>query len=427
MKMRIWPVLLSLIMLSVAGCGGSGDGIPEGADLAAYAEQARREAEEARAGGNVAAAREAADRAKAALQDAEQKAEKADKAAQAEAKELVRTVRRAARQADKSADLAEEQRSLEKLRTGWKARSYRAARGPALRLAFAGMALATRHAATHGYDTLSDEQKAAVDLADILAKAPRLPDGKPDWPAVSEKVDGFGDSPPEEIHMVLALAFLSLGQNRLALIEFEDLDVSAIRDPETQLGCRALCGVIYHLNGFPRHATDEFEALAAEDGSVGGPELQGCVHLLLALFYADRRDWMAADREIMAATRIWPNNPIGQVLTGEVLVARGEYEPAARTLEDILGAEEADGWIVEHIQRRAREIRDSDGKVEPLFHDSGFIIDMSYHAIARAAAKSKPARKLKGYLDSAKGFGAECMKHLQKVPGIGGSKDGPAK
>ena len=426
MKRQLAVTLLTMIWC-FCGCADSKTQIPEGTDLVAYAEQAGREAEQARATGNVEAARKAADRAKAALQAAEQKAEKADKAAQTEAKELVRKVRRAARQADKAADLAEEQRSLEKKRTGWKARSYRAARGPALKLVFAGMALATRHAATHGYDALSDEQKVAVDLADILAEAPRLPDGKPDWPAVSDKLETFGDNPPQEVSLVLAVAFALLRQDGLALLEVEMIDQAAIDDPDERTLCRLLRGVVLHLNGFSRHAGQEFQLAASEQGKAGGPELEGSIHLLLALYHAEQRNWLEVDREIMTATRIWPDNLIGQVLTGEVMIAQGEYEPAAKTLEDLLGEDGLDPWIVEHIQKRAREIRDSDGEVEPLFHDSGFIIDMSYHAVAQAAAKSKSAGKLKDYMDSAKGFGAKCMKHLQKVPGLGGSRDAPAE
>ncbi len=106
------------------------------------------------------------------------------------------------------------------------------------------------------------------------------------------------------------------------------------------------------------------------------------------------------------------------------MVAEGEYEKAEGILEEflkMLEVEEIDPWIVEQVQRRAREIRDEKGAARPLFHDPALQRKLIIRCVYHAARKSVTAKKITGYLDRASTFGRECDKH---IPLVGGGEDG---
>ena len=403
------------LVLSAVGCG-------KGLEPREAALKARQEAQAAYEAKKPKVARKAADRA-VAVRDKVEKDLTATPDSQ-ELQDLAREVRAAAAEAVRYAELAEEEHTLADKTGSLKARGYRLARKAALKLAFAAMALAVEKAAADGYAALSESQRNAVDLAMEMTGNPKLADGSHDWKTVSTKVAAFGDAPPAEVNLVLALAYLTMSQDDLALVEAAMVNPDDVADPRERLGCRVLRGLVCHLNGMPRLAMREFEA-AGEGGPASGPEFSAGICLLRALLYASDKDFRAADLEIMKATKIWPNNPVTVILTGEVMVGEGKYEKAAVTLEDLLRDKgvEPDPWLVGHVEKRAREIRDKKGEAEPLVHNSRFVREVALHYIWQAAKTSEPAQRLKSYIDSAKDFGAECLKH---VPGLGEAKTGGA-
>jgi hypothetical protein len=420
MKTRL-AVIFMLGWLAAA-LGGCGEPLPSGPALQPYAEKARDEAAAAEARGDAKAARRAADRAEAASKKAAREAKAAPPEAQAAAQELAQAVRAAAREAVKFADLADEEKRLAKKCGGIRAKGYRAARGVALKAVYGGLALAAEHAGAKGYDALSPDQQGLADRALALVADARTPDGKPDWKAVAQRLRAWSAAPPPDHACFLAIAFLMCRQNDLALFEAAALEAPPEADPQLATLCRGLRGVVFCLSDYPRLSTRELEA-AAGDPKVAenpdwGPQTQGAICLGLALLAAHDGEYEAADVHIMRATRLWPNNPIGVLLTGEVLAAEGKYEKAAVTLEDLLKelGEKPDPWVLDLVQKRARAIRDAKGPVEPLFHNPSFQTEAAVHLLWEAARTSEAARRLKAYVESARQFGAECLRHL---PGMG--------
>ena len=414
-------VALALAMLLCLG--GCSTKLPEGPELKVFAEKARDEARAACEAQDVKGARRAADRAKAAEEKATKGAESAAEAEKAAADELAWQVRTVAREAARFAQLAEDRQNLAKKLTSWKARGYRAARGPALKVLFTLMALGAERAGQH-YDSLTPEQKDVVDLAAMLADDLKRPDGKPDWTAIAARMAAWADRPPSRVDALLAIAYAVTAREELALIEVELLNLDEVADAREKAAYRALRGIVYQLNGLLELGRAEFEAMAAPgspESAAIGPEFQAGIHLCLGAYALDEKDWARADLEVMRAMKICPNNPIGVLLTGEVMVAEGKYEKAAVSLED-LGrgpAGESDPWLIEKVQKRAREIRDKKGDAEPLFCNNKFICDLSVHYIWQAARTSKQGQEVKKAIEAAQSFGARFVKLL---PDFGGGK-----
>jgi hypothetical protein len=408
------------MLLCVGGCSTK---LPEGPELKVFAEKARDEARAACETQDAKGARRAADRAKAAEEKAAKGAESAAEAEKAAADELACQVRTVAREAARFAQLAEDRQTLAKKVSSWKARGYRAARGPALKVLFTLMASGAEGIGQN-YDSLTPEQKDVVDLAATLADDLKRPDGRPDWTALAARMAAWADRPPSRADALLAIAYALTARDELALIEVELLDPDGVADAREKAAYRVLRGIVYQLNGLLELGKAEFEAMAAPgspESAAIGPEFEAGIHLCLGAFASNEKDWARADLEVMRAMKICPNNPIGILLTGEVMVAEGKYEKAAVSLEGLVRgpAGESDPWLLEKVQKRAREIRDKKGDAEPLFCNNKFICDLSLHYIWQAARTSKQGQDVKKTIDAAQSFGARFVKLL---PDFGGGK-----
>jgi hypothetical protein len=129
---------------------------------------------------------------------------------------------------------------------------------------------------------------------------------------------------------------------------------------------------------------------------------------------AQDKDYDQADLELMRVMKIYPDNPLMVYLTGERQVGEGQYEKAEGTLEDLakLLPPDTDPWLLQHIQDRARYIRDKKGEAEPLFADRKMLCELAVRSLWHAAKTSGPARTLAGWVDSARDLGTEFLKYL---------------
>ena len=111
---------------------------------------------------------------------------------------------------------------------------------------------------------------------------------------------------------------------------------------------------------------------AGQDLTWFTPQVQAVLHLLLAASHLQEKDYAAADRELGRAIRIDPNNPVAVFLTGERLLADGQREAAAESLEKAAaGTQHA--WVAEAIAQRVRQLRDSSAPAEPVFLSGPFL------------------------------------------------------
>ncbi len=426
--MRPTCVVLSLLLFVLAaGCGRRFE-FAEDEDLAATAAQARDDAVAAQQAGDPEAARWAADWAEAAVEEARTRADRAAEADRPAADRAVREVLALAREAVKFAETAEEEADVADKLGGLRGRSYARARAASLKAIYMGLSLGAKHAGDMGYAALNAQQRDLADRALEAAGAPRLPDGSPDWDAAARTLAAQADDPPRENNYLLAVCFACLKQDRLALYEAAPLDPADVTSPGEKLKCHIIRGVVFMLNGYSRLAMRDLQAalvlIEDLDAERLDPELRGCLHLGMAVLHGLNHDYEACDREVMRATQLWPNNPVGTILTGEVMVAQGEYVKAAVTLEDLLCDldAEADPEIVRLVQERARQIRDDEVEAAPLFHDPAFIRRLQMVNLTRAARTSETAKKLTAYLDRARAFGADL---LGRIPGVGGDDAEP--
>jgi hypothetical protein len=321
----------------------------------------------------------------------------------------------AAREARYFAELAKEEEQLADELASWKAKGFRAARRLAWVASFKALALAANQA-SHGKleslpQSVQDSAELAADLANQFSGRERLPDGRPDWKGISTDLSSYSTDVPEQFSQFLSLALLLAGQKDLALYEIEQVDEEEIATKDRKLYFHLLHGIIYSLHDWQHLAVLEVEKISTEQNRESSEQLLAAVHLVLAYFYFDSKEYEAVDRETVRAMQIWPNNPVSVFLTGERLAATGEYEKAADSLEEAARGSEQE-WIAQRIALRARKLRDQNGEGQTLLHDDQFMREVVLHYIWVAAKESEAAARINQSVENAKAFGAKMVQNL---------------
>ncbi|MCO5164906.1 MAG: hypothetical protein M9894_00865 [Planctomycetes bacterium] len=412
---------------ALSGCPDAGPRYASPDEARAAAAAARDEALAARDARDPARAQEAADRAQDALRQAEALAGAAPVDTTTSP---LGEVRRAAREARDLAQEADERARLEAQRAGLVARAYRAGRAAALAGSFTALGRAARQADARGLDALPEQIRDAALAAGRWAeattgRAPR-PDGAPDWAGVAADMDALAAAPPRGVGVSLTLGFLALGRPRLALLEADALDPAAAADPTERLALHLLRGLALNGAGYRRLALLEVEA--GLDGSglrgveVGGltvsaAQLLGGAHLVLAALHLREEDHAAADRELALALRAWPESPVATYLTGERLLASGERERAAASLEAAVEGEGEDAeWLAAQLAARARGIRDGTVDADDgLLGDPAFLARLALHALWKAAERSPQAARARAEADRARALCADLLGRLPRL------------
>lgn len=434
--MRARPVVVfatSVLLLAVGGCPRSHPRYATVSDARAAAVSARDAALAARDARDASAALEAAERAVDALAQAEALSGPAPVTSSlVPGDDALRDLRRAAREAREVAQETDERVRLEADLSGLKAKAYREVRAVALSATFKGLAAAAREADTRGLDALPpagrDAALSAASWAATTTGRPARADGSPDWAGIATDMDALAAAPPRAIGVSLAIGFAVLGKHGLALLESEALDPAAIDDPAERLAIHVLRCFVRNSAGYRRLALLELDgALAAagrHEGVLGagpvalkGGEVIGGAHLLLAVFYLHEKDHAAGDRELALALQAWPDNPVSEFLTGERLLASGERERAADSLEQSMRGEGEDAeWLAAQVAARARAIRD--GEADPddgLIGDPAFLTRVALHALWKAAERSPEAARARAQVERGRAFCRDLLAHL---PGL---------
>jgi hypothetical protein len=409
-------ILLGLVCL--ASCGDSTqvaslpNTIPELRDVAVSSRDEAQAAQEAK---DLAAAKAAAETAEAAVKKlgvllAQQDATSEDEKANQEAEQ-------AGRKARYFAELAQEQKDMADALASWKARTYRSARGLALGASWKAMSLAAEQAGKSDLKSLpAPVQQAARDAArlsqEFSGRQP-LDNGQPDWAGIAADLNGYSQSPPAEEHQFLAVAFLLAGQANFGLYEIDMLDATALKSQRQREWSTLARALIYSSHRWRHSAVLACQELVADGDAEASAQLLAGVHLFLAGTYLQGKDHENADRELVRAMRVWPNNPVSVYLTGECLAANGEREKAAKSLE-AAAAGTKDEWLAKKVAERARQIRDGEIEDDTLFHDREFVTRVALHYLAVAAKESPWAAHLQGMLEAADSFGHALM---AKLPG----------
>ncbi|KAF0243590.1 MAG: hypothetical protein FD180_3238 [Planctomycetota bacterium] len=324
----------------------------------------------------------------------------------------------AAREARREARFADEEKRLEEVRSGFKAKAYRMARKAAWAASCAGMAAAADKATGKDIeelpDSVRDMARVASGLATRVSGRARLPDGKPDWPGIASDIRGMSGEVPPEASRDLAIAFMILGKNDIALWELEMADPAKLPNDDDRTAFHLVRGIIFSRLGMPLLAGEEINrapAIAGGPAAGYGNELLAGIHLALGFMYLQQKDNESADREIALSIQAWPDNPVAVFLTGERLAENGEYEKAAESMEAASKGTEGE-WLAERIAKRARDVRDHPGESPSLVHDKEFQREVVFHYLAIAAKKSPAAAKANAAILGAERMGKMVLGHL---------------
>lgn len=325
------------------------------------------------------------------------------------------------------AKIADERKRLNKDLNGLVARTYRASRGAGIAAVFKSLGFAADQVAKHGPDKLPNAVVSSAETAATFAQnitgARLLPDGSTDWAAIADDMNTYAEDPPPVLQQMIALAWMGVGQNGVALAELETIDETVLDDKRHRASHHLLRGLLYRLRGYPTLSGVEMESVAEFDEQLGefGPELQSGAYLIVAGSALYEGRYAEADKMIADAVRIWPNNPVAVYLTGERLAETGEQTAAAESLEKL--AKETDwAWLAGKVAVRARQMRDGEHRSEPLINDPSFLRQLAIRYVLEAAKSSETAAKMGDLLDATQSLGKRLV---DKIPGLGGVAEAP--
>ncbi len=183
------------LILSLPGCSGCSENLPDSA-------------------AELKEAADAAERAEAAVARLIELQEPVKKLSDDE-KALRKAAVLAARRARDFAELAREEKEHADALDSWKATGYRTARKLALKGTFEALALAAEQADGEDLKMLSqgvrDSALLAADLANQFTGRKPLANGDPDWKGIAVDMHKLADATPASHSQFLALSFLLVG------------------------------------------------------------------------------------------------------------------------------------------------------------------------------------------------------------------------
>ena len=398
-------------------------------ELRGIAVEAQEGAVAAREGKDPGGARKSSDRASTVAEVAAKRLASLEEPT-TEQQEVVNEIVSAAKSAELTANLTQEEADLAKELTSWKAKSYRGSRKLLVKGVFLGLSYSAKKVDEQGVDSLPEKVRESAEFGANLVyeytSLERDEDQEHDWKRISEELEKMADSPPREIAAMLAATYLIAAQKDLALYEIEGLDLNELADRDRKLICQVIRSAVLSSNGYKglsveyMHATIEEHKNTKVINNLRGTEhtiekvddpqeMLGLLHLGLAYLHLQEKRYEEADREMVNAITIWPNNPLTAFLTGERLLADGKKEEAAESLEAAAAGSEYE-WLAEMIAERAKEIRDGKDDSESLVYSARIIGELVMRTMIEKSKDSKASKKLKGWLDMRKSLG----KHFTK-------------
>jgi tetratricopeptide (TPR) repeat protein len=297
--------------------------------------------------------------------------------------------------------LGTERHKLADLMGSLKVRGYRAGRTLAVPKLLSVLAAGARQAAVTELEHLPKLVRETAELGAALVGPPAATantapsSSKVDWLAVAARLDSWNTAEPADFPLALALGYTALGETGFALVELDRVDPSRLSEPEQAALVPLARAFVFSRLGFTELAAHEAAHISGDDEA--GRQMLAAVHAVLAYNYAAEKDWKQMDRELAQAVRIWPDNPLVVFLSGERLLADGRKEQALETLARAAAGSEVQ-WLAPALEKRIREVRDSDGEVPPLLLDNGFIVKCAMHSIIMQAKQTEAGRKVSNFL-----------------------------
>ena len=408
-RYRSWAYLLALLLLS--SCSPK---------PAAFLEKAQRAEAEARRAFERHDSEEAdlsASRAEVALADLQFLLDSRKLAEPA----LLRKTRSAAASARNYAQLAhEEDLRLRKL-SSLKLKAYQSLRSTICDYGLTGLAAASEQLARVGANTNSgtDQQLASFGRSLVQFMDAKLASSNqaPDWAGIASSLRLWSTNPPPAMGMALSLAYTAGGFSDFALCEIESVKPSALSKTNFLSYYHLERGALFAVHNWDRSAARELDqaiALSPEGwNGFGTTQALAVFHFWLADHALQRGHHEQADLEVESAVKYWPDSPLLGFFLAEKLASAGQWSRAADFLEAQASGVK-DPWLADRFKQRAQELRETKGKVSPLFSDARFVLEFVYRIAAQKLIEAEAREKMQQWLNGAQSLGSRLA---EKLPG----------
>ncbi|MEI7728451.1 MAG: hypothetical protein WCO56_02720 [Verrucomicrobiota bacterium] len=410
-----------LLLAALTGCGPGETPRQKAEKYKARAEAALAEARAAEAVVEVAQASRAADRAQEAVGDLEKLAAKHAELA-AELTPLLQATRLTVAEARRVVERTRERVQLaDKLKT-LKARAYRAATVKILPPSFESLAAAADTVgASDQEDSLPPGVRETAALATNLTRflpgrhAITATNGTSIWFQVAADLRGASKD-LRTVHLLLATGWVLASYNDFALFEIEQIGSqygrSPVQEKESKILYQALRTILLAQAGLPRLSLLEADYLSAtlKTNQLASAEVEMGARLVVFFYTLRAGELDLADTQLKEIIRTQPNHPLVVYLTGEKLLADGQREKAADSMETFAGSV-SDPAMAERVMKRVRDIRDGRPSAS-LLTDDQFMKAVFLYYFKSAAIDSAPARRVTEWLDTVKKFGSSILDKL---------------
>ena len=294
-------------------------------------------------------------------------------------------------------ELELEEKQLEKIRKGWKAKTYRATRKGLVKTAL-GLIGAVEGQSAHPL-----LKNLPPDIQTVIATA-------------GEQAGGFKDlaeNPPAEVGLVVATGYLVHLQKTAALCELDLIDPEELATPGGRSGFHVVRGVTYFMHGLKQHGLRDLRTANVGSAKNLAPEVRKAMYLGAAAAAIAADEPRMARTQLEMAEELSPGDPAIVFLRAEREISKSRFDDAAEMLGEWRKKNPSeDGVVPSAIDERIADLRKGDDKMTSVLADPKWIVDFGLDYIEEQAKTSEAFAKLNEVTGTARSMMDELLEQF---------------
>ncbi|MFT4547345.1 MAG: hypothetical protein ACI8XO_003468 [Verrucomicrobiales bacterium] len=298
-------------------------------------------------------------------------------------------------------ELAVEERQLEKIRKGWKAKTYRGTRKGVIRGALGLIG------AVEGQEAHPMLQNLPAEVREVIAAAG----------GEAGELKALAADPPAEVGLVVATGQLVHLMRTPALCELDLIDEDGFKTAGGRSGFHVVRGVTYFMHGLKQHGLRDLREANLGSAKNLDPEVRKAIYLGAAAAAISAGEPRMARTQLELAEEMAPGDPAIAFLRAEEEISKQQFVEAKARLEawreKYTGAS---GLLPGLIDERIADLSKGDESMVTLLAEPEWLMDFGLDYIAEQSVDSAAFRKLNEVTGAARTLMTDA---LERVKGFG--------